>query len=156
MDPLFLVSLLGGLSSLLGGATTYVIARLGKKARGRELAEKGQSATYRERMDKLLRDLTRASAEMDQTLVEMSMVSKERETALSELETKLQDLSGREQELQKRVDTLKQVPVPAVQYLLEATSKAERRSATRDYVLFGLGVVVSTVVTIVLKVAFGI
>jgi len=84
------------------------------------------------------------------------MVSKEREKSLSELESKLQDLSGREQELQKRVETLKQVPVPAVQYLLEATGQAERRSATRDYVLFGLGVVVSTLVTIILKVVFGI
>jgi hypothetical protein len=155
MDPTLTAAMVGGLVSLLGAATYYGLSLLSMKGRARENAGRS-SATYKERMDKLSKDLIRASEEMDQTLEEIAAVKGDREKALVDLEVKLEELSGREQELQQRVDALKQVPVPAVKYLLEETSKAERRGARRDYVLFGLGVLVSTVLTVMLKLVFDI
>jgi hypothetical protein len=160
MDPSILVAVIGALSSLiatlLAALSTVAAARLGYKSRQRERAQSGNFLNYREKMEKLSADLARASSEVDKTLEEMTTVSRVREEALKSLELKLDELSKREKEMQARVDTLKQVSLPAVQYFLEATEKTERRSAARDYILFASGVVVSTVVTIILKVFLNI
>ena len=156
MNVDILVAILGSVASLLGTLTTYLIARVGQQARLRELAETGEFPNFREKMKRLSEDLARASAEVDKTLEEMAMVSRAREEALRNLEAKLNQLSEYEKELQARVEALKQVPLPAAEYFLEAIEQGERRNAARDYILFGAGVVVSTVVTIFLKLVFGI
>ena len=107
-------------------------------------------------MKKLSAELARSSEEVDKTLEEMEMVSRVREEALKSLEAKLSELAEREKDMQTRIDSLKSVPLPAAEYFLEMTEKSEKRSAARDYILFGAGVVVSTVIAIVLKLIFGI
>lgn len=151
-----LVAILGLVASLLGATSTYFVSRLGYKARQRELARTGEFPSFREKMEKLSQDLARASAEVDKTLEEMAMVSRAREEALKGIESKLDELSKHERKLQTRVEALKNVSLPAVEYFLEMTGKWERRSAARDYILFGAGVVVSTVITIILRLVFNI
>jgi hypothetical protein len=68
----------------------------------------------------------------------------------------LDELSKYEKELQKRAETLKKVPLPAVEYSLEMAGKGERRSAARDYILLGAGVIVGMVVTVVFSLFFNI
>jgi hypothetical protein len=107
-------------------------------------------------MERLSGELAKASALVDLTLTEMAEVTKAREDAMRTLEKRLNDLTESEKELKTRVDTLQKVPLPAVEYFLQATEKSAKRSAVRDYLLFGAGVVVSTIVTITLKLFFGI
>ena len=148
--------LLGALTTLLVALTTYLFGRVDQQARLRELSKTGEFPNFREKMKRLSEDLARASAEVDKTLEEMAMVSRAREEALRSLEAKLDELSRHEKELQTRVETLKNVPLPAVEFFLEMTEKGEKRSAARDYILFGAGVIVSTVITVILRLVFNI
>jgi DNA repair exonuclease SbcCD ATPase subunit len=148
--------ILTAIASLLGTLTTYLISRLGYKIRKREIMQKSSLPSYRDKMSKLTAELARASSEVDNTLQEITIVSKMREEAIKELESKLDELSKHEKETQKRIDTLKNVPLPAVEHFLEMTKKSERRSAARDYILFASGVIVSTVVTVILRLVFNI
>jgi hypothetical protein len=124
--------------------------------KARRPSEEGKTLTYQARMETLTTNLANASSEVDKILEEISRVSQEREERLKTLETKLDELSGHEKEMQSRVEALKNMPLPAVEYFLEVTQKEERRSATRDYTLFALGVVASMVVTVFLKLVFGL
>lgn len=81
----------------------------------------------------------------------MAHVAQERQSTVLALEQELSEISKREKELQERIENLEKVPIPAVQYFAELVEKGERRSAWRDYMLFGLGVLVSTVISIVLR-----
>ena len=86
----------------------------------------------------------------------MSGVAHKREAAISELEVQLKQMMERERQLQDKINNLEKVPLPAVEYFVNEIEKGEKRNARRDILLFGLGVVVSTVVAIVLKLYFGI
>jgi chromosome segregation ATPase len=158
MNPDILANLLASVATLVAGAGLAASFKEVLEFWGRRRGKKAKPEipSFREKMERLSADLARASAEVDKTLQEMTAVSRAREGALSDLESKMGELSKREKELQTRVETLQNVPLPAINYFLEATEKRERRSALRDYILFGLGVIVSTVVTIVLKLAFNI
>lgn len=80
----------------------------------------------------------------------MTEVSRQREAAIAELEQQLEALAEREKHLQQRTETLKKVPLPAVEYFASIVGRGEKRRAWRDYALFDLGVIVSTVVAIIL------
>ena len=82
-------------------------------------------------------------------LAELATVAGERETAVKGLEDQLASLSQREQELQARIDQLQNVPLPVAEHFAKLTSAGEKRSAMRDYILFALGVFVSTAISIV-------
>jgi hypothetical protein len=53
--------------------------------------------------------------------------------------------------LKRRVESLKSVPIPAAEYFANLMEKGERKSAFRDYTLFLLGVIVSGIVAVVLR-----
>ena len=154
MNSEFLPQVVGALTSLVAAFIGYLIARQGHRL-SKSRAERSV-VPYRARMERLSDELRRASTQIDATLEEMQAVAQERGRGISALEGRLQSLTQHEKELQSRVETLKQVPLEAVEYFLDATAKSERRSASRDYILFGSGVVVSTLITVVLKVVFGI
>lgn len=130
----------------------YVLKRL----TGRKPEEPTPTVTYSERMTALTRSLVDASSEVDRILKEMSEVSQSREAALVELEEKLGSLTSRQQLLQSKVDSLEKVPLPAIEHFVTEIEKVEKKNAWRDYGLFGLGVLVSTTVAILLKMIFGI
>jgi hypothetical protein len=103
----------------------------------------------------LLLDLRKAAIEMDRIVDEIGHYTEERQSTVIKLENDLHTLSQREQELKERIEGLEKVPLPAAEYFAKLVEKTEKRSATRDYSLFLLGVVLSGVVVVILK-AFGL
>jgi hypothetical protein len=88
---------------------------------------------------------------MDRIVDDKGRYTEERQSTVLKLESDLHSLSQREQELKERIEGLQQVPLPAAEYFAKLVEKTERKSATRDYILFLLGVVASAVVVIILK-----
>jgi hypothetical protein len=144
-----LISLVAAVVSMAAGSV--VAAAPIEKALRRffRIPRRTPTETYAERLAKLTDTLKRSSEDVDGVIEELSTVARERENAVRKLEADLASLSEREQELQKRVDDLQNVPLPVAEHFAALTSVGEKRSARRDYVLFGLGVVVSTVISII-------
>lgn len=69
------------------------------------------------------------------------------------LEANLITLEGREKHLQQRIETLQCVPLPAAEHFAKLLESGEKKSAWRDYMLFGAGVLASTAIAIALKLA---
>jgi DNA repair ATPase RecN len=97
--------------------------------------------------------LTDATARIDELLAELRRVAAVREAEVKNLENGLKSMQEKEQALRNRIDHLKNLPLPVAEHFAELTESGEKRSAIRDYVLFGAGVVVSTIVSIILEVA---
>jgi prefoldin subunit 5 len=104
---------------------------------------------YKERIVRLVRGLEKTSAEFDSMYGEMAEVLGQREAAITRLQKRVENLGEQETQLQRKVETLGRVPLPAVDYFADIVQRGEKRSAWRDYVLFGLGVVMGTVVNYV-------
>jgi cell division protein FtsB len=100
---------------------------------------------------KLLNDLSSTAATMDKIVAEIAQLTQERQATITKLETDLVELSRREEELKGRIKVLENVPVPALMYFEEMLKKQERPTMRRDYVLFLAGVVVTSVITVLLK-----
>jgi hypothetical protein len=106
---------------------------------------------YQARLEKSLASLDAASKEVDQVVLEISKLTRERETTIASLETHLKNLSEREGELKSKIAALEKVPIEAVRQFEEILRRGERRSALRDYILFGFGVIVSGIIAVFLK-----
>jgi uncharacterized protein involved in exopolysaccharide biosynthesis len=141
------ISILAGLISMLAGgvASSGVFEDLLRKI----LKRKAATVSYAERLSKLMQSLRESSSEVDSVLKELSTVAAERQSAASRLEQQLKDLETKEETLQQRIRHLQAVPIPVAEYFAELTKSGERRNARRDYMLFGAGVVVSTLISIV-------
>jgi predicted RNase H-like nuclease (RuvC/YqgF family) len=148
-----LVSLLGATLSMVAGG--IVSSEVIQKLLRRVLKLPVQEKSYGERLSELTDSLTKASRQVDQVLSELATVAKEREKNVRELEANMQLLEKRENDMKTRIEHLEKVPLPAVEHFAEIMNRGEKRSAIRDYMLFGAGVVVSTVIAIGLK-AFGL
>jgi TolA-binding protein len=145
-----LAGILGALASLLAGgvASTDLIQKLVRALLRRPSPQK----SYSERLTQLTESLAKASREVDTVLVEMARVSKDRTAAVRQLEADLSTMAGRERELKERIQALEQTPLVVAEHFAKLVAPGERRSAMRDYMLFGSGVVVSTVIGIVIQV----
>lgn len=146
-----LLGLVSALVSIVVGAVAnYVFELLRNRSRRRQFP----LSTYSDKMANLTKSLIDAAAEVDRVLNEMSEVSRQKETSIANLETRLVGLAERERLQQENIQALKGVPLPAAQYFAQVIQRGEKRSAWRDYILFGSGVVVSTVIAIVLAKLF--
>ena len=141
------ISIVAAILGLLGGLIPVVEGVLRKRL-GREKEE-----GYAEKIARLTTNLQKASEDVDGVLRELASVAATRASAVSDLESQLQQMTAREQELKKRVEDLQATPIPVAEHFAALIAKGERRSAFRDYALFGLGVVVSTVIAIILRLA---
>jgi ElaB/YqjD/DUF883 family membrane-anchored ribosome-binding protein len=137
-----LLSLIGGKAVLSNFIENFIRKLLGRKK---------PEISYSEKLAELTSNLTKASEEMDSVLAEVAKVTGEREKAMKNAEVNLQTLQTTEKELQDRIAQLKDVPLPVAEYFAQLTSTGEKRGARRDYLLFGSGVVVSTLIAIGLK-----
>ncbi|WP_142124142.1 hypothetical protein [Pseudoxanthomonas sp. 3HH-4] len=146
-----LVSLLAGLLSMtLGGlASTEAIRKAVRHILNIQTAPAEKS--YSERLSELTASLTDASEQVDSVLSELSRVAQEKERAALKLAEELAELEDKELELKQRVDALQNMPLPAVEHFAKIIGSGEKRSAKRDYFLFGAGVIVSTAIAIGLK-----
>jgi len=151
------IELLAAIVTLLAGVATNVLTEeMLPKLRRRFRPEAREAPkSYKEQMANLTRSLVKASADVDRILQEMTEVTQQREGAIVRLEQQLDTLSDRERQLQQEIETLEKIPLPAAKYFASIVERTEKRSAWRDYALFGLGVVVSTVIAIVLRL-FGV
>jgi DNA repair exonuclease SbcCD ATPase subunit len=140
------VSLLSGLG----------IELFGSKIERKLFPKSNNQEVYSEKLKEITSSLEESSKEMDSLIDELSSVAKEREERVKKIETDLTKLQNREVELKERIESLQNVPLPVAEYFAELTSQGEKRSAKRDYLLFGAGAVVSTAITIILKLVFGI
>jgi hypothetical protein len=146
-----LISLIAALVSLLaGGAFHEIVKKLLPLFFGKKPVA---AATYGERLSELTQNLTSASKQVDSVLEELAQVAKDREAAAARLEAELKTLEQREIQLQEKVQHLEKLPLPVAEYFAEISRKEQKRSAWRDYVLFGAGVILSTAIAIGLKVA---
>jgi hypothetical protein len=143
MNSDVLFSVLAALGSLVAAAATSgVVLPLTRRLFGRPQPQK----SYGERLSTLTASLTRASSEVDDVLRELAQVARDREAAVKKLEGDLAGLEGREKELKDRIEALQKTPLPVAEHFAKLLESGERRSARRDYLLFGAGVVVTTAI----------
>jgi len=144
-----LVGIILALIFIFGRPTIRQIAiRLG-------LEKPSTPESYSKRLASLLESLGRASSEVDSVLSELAQIADERETTVRKLEGDLEKLSEREQQMQKRIQDLQSVPVPVAEHFAALVAQGEKRSARRDYILFGAGFLLSTVTAVIFR-AFGV
>ena len=125
-------------------ATLRLLERLG-------LVELTDTTSFQAKIKKSLSALSNATREVDETVLAITKLATQREQTLSRLEAQLGELTTRESELKNKIQTLEQVPIEAIRHFEEVLNKGDRRSAYRDYMLFGAGVIVSTIIAILLK-----
>jgi len=143
-------SILGLILSLLGAglASTKMFQGLIRVP----LKQKKPTKSYSERLTELIENLSKASREVDAVLTELARVAKERANAVQQLENDLVTMEGREKELKERIDALEKTPLVIAEHFAKLVAPSEKRSAMRDYLLFGSGVVVSTAISIVIQI----
>lgn len=144
-------NLLPDLISMVGILAIVEFQTIFRKYFLKKRQEEKRETYYSEKLGELLKSLNKSSKEVDDILNELSDVTNERAKALSNLESELLTLESREEEVKKRIQDLENVPIAAVEHFAKLTSAGEKKSARRDYILFGAGVIASTVVAIILK-----
>lgn len=161
MDALsLLAAVLGAAASLVLGGVIPLIERLLNRYDDSAVAkyleqhgyfERDDADTYQAKIHKALALLAKATADVDAVVRGITDLAQERQQNIAKLETQLAALTTRESEVKAKIAALEQVPLPAMKYFEEALRTGDKRSAYRDYALFGAGVLVSTIVTLVLK-----
>jgi len=99
----------------------------------------------------LFKELAKTSRMMDEVVSKIREYTAQRESAVHSLESQLSQLTSQEGELREKIRNLEAVPLPAAEYFAKLVDKGEGSSAKRDYALFTAGVIVSVIVTIILK-----
>lgn len=146
-DPI-LESILSALLSFLAGLVLYLLPKLFARHWGQQAKP---TKSYSERLTDLTTSLTKASGEVDFILRELAEVSREREAAVRKLETDLSSMEVKERELKDRIEVLQKTPIPVADHFAKLLEQGERRSTRRDYLLFGLGVVITTIIAVVMQ-----
>jgi hypothetical protein len=149
-----LVPVLAALASLLAGK--LLSSNFGQWLNQRFLHRpEAPAKPYSERLAELTAVLTRSSRELDAVLNELGEVARERSAALQQLEDDLLKSERREKEARDRIEALEKIPLPVAEHFAKLTQAGEQRSAKRDYLLFGAGVVVSTVIGLIIQLSLG-
>lgn len=140
-------------SWLLSGLGVFILALIvgGGSSIITYFLKKEPQPAYSERLSELTQNLVKSSSEVDKILTELTKVSQEREQSVQKLESELADMENREKQLQGKIDSLENLPIPVAEYFAEIVEAGERRSAYRDYILFGSGVIVTTVIAILIQ-----
>jgi myosin heavy subunit len=109
-----------------------------------------------ERFQESISKLSSVSQEINMIIQDIVRDINKRQSALEQLKQRHQTLSQEEQELSKKVKMLKDVPIEVANYFQqisqETLQQVEKKRARRDVVMFVLGILVTTVVAILLKV----
>jgi len=148
-----IATIIGALASLLAGglASSKIIQKFIQTFFHIEAPQK----PYSERLGELTSNLTKASREVDSILGELAQVARSRESAVVKLESDLSSLEAREKELKDKIEVLQKVPIPVAEHFARLLESGEKRSARRDYALFGAGVLVTTFIAIAIQLFTG-
>ena len=148
-----IATIIGALASLIGG---LIVSSVTIQNLIRTLFHIEETKTsYSERLAELTTNLTKASREVDLILGELAQVAKSRESAVTKLESDLSGLESREKELKEKIEALQKVPIPVAEHFTKLLASGEKKSARRDYLLFGAGVLVTTFIAIVIQILTG-
>jgi predicted PurR-regulated permease PerM len=142
MSPDLIATLVGILSIVAGGIIAVAGTFLAERFRHRRI---NRTKPYNERIGELTASLTTASSEIDRMLVEMADIIKERQSAVSALEQQ-------QIELQQKIDSLKNIPVEAAEFFTKYLASQEQKSSRRDYRIFALGVITTTIISVIIAV----
>jgi cell division protein FtsB len=151
MIEVLLSILSAALSMVIGGTIIsrvfepvgqYILDKLG-------VEREKHRPSYAERLHTLTESLRKASEDVDVVLQEIAQVAHERAAAVAALEQQVEEMASREEELKRRIDDLANVPLPVAEHFAALTAAGEKRSAKRDYLLFGLGVLLSTLLSVI-------
>lgn len=118
----------------------------------RRMRRRKENISYSERLNALISNLGKATDEVDVILTEMAQVAKDRSENVQLLEKELKQLETKEQALQEKINLLQNTPLPVVEHFAKLLEPGERRSARRDFMLFGSGVILSTLIAVILQV----
>ncbi|MEI6697337.1 MAG: hypothetical protein WCO13_14880, partial [Bacteroidota bacterium] len=102
-------------------------------------------------LSKLTSNLINASKEVDIILTELSLVAEDREKKIQILDSELNLLQKKEAELKNKIETLGKIPIPVAEHFATLLQGGEKMSRKRDYILFGAGVIVTTIISILLN-----
>jgi U3 small nucleolar ribonucleoprotein component len=142
-----ITSLVGVVASMI----SYILVDYVWKFSSRFTKKSKPVSSYSEKLSQLTSNLIKSSKEVDRVLNELSNVATEREGSIKILENNLLSLEKKEIDLKQKIETLEKLPVPVAEHFAKLMESGEKRSARRDYLLFGAGVAVSTVIAIILK-----
>ena len=112
---------------------------------------KDKNKPFKERLSESLDTLKNATEEIDGVIEEISKISKEKQQTIEKLETTLSELETRENDLKEKISTMEKVPVESLKHFEEILNKGNKRSATRDYVIFVSGIILTTIIAILLN-----
>ena len=128
----------------------YLVERLTKLIFRKSPSKK---ISYSEQLANLTESLNKSSTEVDNLLNELSEVAQDRQKTLQGLESELFRLENRQAELNQRIKDLENVPIPVAEHFAKLTESlsesSEKRSAQRDYILFVLGLLLGTVLSVI-------
>jgi uncharacterized coiled-coil protein SlyX len=111
-----------------------------------------KNKSFKERLSESLDTLKNATGEIDNVIEEISKISAEKHQTIEKLELQLGELETKETELRDKITTMEQVPVESIKHFEEILNKGNKRSAKRDYVIFTLGVILTTIIAIILNI----
>ncbi|AXS41075.1 hypothetical protein [Breoghania sp. L-A4] len=143
-----LAIVLGAVASLLGGGvlcSNYIqkfITRVLNHPR--KVTE-----SYATKLSSLTKQLDASSKQIDRVLFEIATVAENRQQTVEKLETELKVLEDQEQHMKFRIEALENTPLEAAAHFAALIADGEKRSKKRDYVLFGAGVLASTLVSLI-------
>lgn len=103
--------------------------------------QSSRTIDYSTRIGQLTHSLTEASADVDRILQEMTQIIRERQSAISTLEQK-------RTELQTEIDSLEKGPAETVKLFTQFLENQDKKGRKRDFILFGLGALISILGTI--------
>ena len=152
MDPQILIAFIASLVSVIAGGLAST--QVGRKLLLKLLKKEPPPKTYAERLSGLTSSLTKASGDVDAVLQEMTYVAREREQTVRALEVGLTELEKHEKELREKIQVLEKVPIPVAEHFARLVEPGQKRPSRRDYILFISGVLVTTIIAVVLQLAF--
>ena len=114
--------------------------------------DKKPEKSYSERLAAQIESLRQASQKVDSVLTEFEQVARKRSEAVQKIEATLQVLESKEKDIRDRIYTLENTPLPVADYFATLLNKMEQRNKKRDYMLFGAGVITTTVFAMIIQI----
>lgn len=104
-----------------------------------------------EKFESLSQNLRSATLEIEGIISDLAENVKKKDGELMEVEAMLEVAKSKHAEIEGKIAVLKEIPLPVAEYFTELVNAIEKRSAARDYILFGSGLVAGAVINLVLK-----
>ena len=116
-------------------------------------AKPRQRGDFKDRIAEITDRLKQSGSDAQSLLIELEQVMAARRQQLLDAQGRLQELQVAESEVKQRVELLQAVrpeSAVAINNLLDESLKArDKRSARRDWLIFGMGVLISAVISFV-------